>query len=429
MLRHLIPLRTSHDPREYDRDHQYHEKGPNDSGDHAHEGQQQNQGDECDNDQRHRLHVSHSYPFRKAIVRRKLVRPRYAGVVMRRLLVAGAMSVATVVAAGLPATGASATSTPAGVRVSAVVPSAIAPNLPLARLHFSAPTAASSLPPLVTRPALATQWQQIGPRDVQAVAVGALEPLTSYVIDTPTEVSCSNTCTVVTFQTHVASVATNLIWEAQLLAQLKYLPVSFTPGTVQSDAAQPVNGAYGWSYPNLPTVLQDQWSLGTDNVILRAAMMTFQSQSSLPVTGDANPTAWTKLVNAANAHRVDPATYDVVDVSKSLPEHLTLYVSGKAIFHTMVNTGITVDPTAAGTYPVYLRYLTQTMSGTNPNGTHYSDPGIPDVSYFNGGDALHGFIRASYGFPQSLGCVEMPFASAKTVFPYTPIGTLVTVQP
>ena len=42
------------------------------------------------------------------------------------------------------------------------------------------------------------------------------------------------------------------------------------------------------------------------------------------------------------------------------------------------------------------------MSGTNPDGSHYIDPGIPDVSYFNGGDALHGFIRASYGFPQSL---------------------------
>jgi hypothetical protein len=76
---------------------------------------------------------------------------------------------------------------------------------------------------------------------------------------------------------------------------------------------------------------------------------------------------------------------------------------------------------------VYLRYTTQTMSGTNPDGSHYSDPGIPWVSYFNGGDALHGFIRYSYGYPQSLGCVEMPFASAKTVWPSTPIGTLVTV--
>ena len=37
------------------------------------------------------------------------------------------------------------------------------------------------------------------------------------------------------------------------------------------------------------------------------------------------------------------------------------------------------------------------MSGTNPDGSHYSDPGVPWVSYFNGGDALHGFLRASYG--------------------------------
>jgi len=51
------------------------------------------------------------------------------------------------------------------------------------------------------------------------------------------------------------------------------------------------------------------------------------------------------------------------------------------------------------------------------------------VSYFNGGDALHGYIRASYGFPQSLGCVEMTYANAETMFPLTPIGTLVTVLP
>ena len=68
-----------------------------------------------------------------------------------------------------------------------------------------------------------------------------------------------------------------------------------------------------------------------------------------------------------------------------------------------------------------------TMSGTNPDGSHYSDPGIPWVSYFNGGDALHGFTRAQYGFPQSLGCVEMPLRGAGQVYPYTPIGTLVDV--
>ena len=46
---------------------------------------------------------------------------------------------------------------------------------------------------------------------------------------------------------------------------------------------------------------------------------------------------------------------------------------------------------------------------------------------FHGGDALHGFIRASYGFPQSDGCVEMPYGEAAEVYPYTPIGTIVHV--
>jgi hypothetical protein len=34
------------------------------------------------------------------------------------------------------------------------------------------------------------------------------------------------------------------------------------------------------------------------------------------------------------------------------------------------------------------------------------------INYFNGGDAVHGFVRASYGFPQSLGCVELPIPTA-----------------
>ena len=49
------------------------------------------------------------------------------------------------------------------------------------------------------------------------------------------------------------------------------------------------------------------------------------------------------------------------------------------------------------------------------------------VSYFNGGDAVHYFARGSYGSPQSLGCVELPYTAAKQAYPYLPYGTLVTV--
>jgi peptidoglycan hydrolase-like protein with peptidoglycan-binding domain len=347
--------------------------------------------------------------------------------VIRRFVAVGALTLVIATAAIPPIVSSGATISRVSVNVKVTVSPSLSANLPLLRLHFSAPTKARKLPPLITRPALTTKWEQIGPNDVQAVATSALAPLTNYVFRTPNTMSCAKTCSVTAYTSSIASVSTNLVWEAQLLAQLNYLPLNFTPGTPQSTPSEQVNGTFTWAY-NLPTTLTSLWSVGTNNVVLRAALETFQSQSNLPVTGQADPTTWSDLLTAVDNNHVDPATYDYVSVTEQLPEHLTLYVAGKVKFTTLVNTGIEPVPTELGTFPVYERFLTTTMSGQNPNGTTYHDPDIPWVSYFNGGDALHGFIRASYGFPQSLGCVEMPFASAETVFPYTPIGTLVTVH-
>jgi lipoprotein-anchoring transpeptidase ErfK/SrfK len=344
---------------------------------------------------------------------------------IRRLHVAGTLALVLVGSTLLPSLGASGATL---TRVAATLPSTLTANLPVMRLHFTVATKARALPPLVVRPALTTRWQQIGPNDVQAVALGTLRPSTTYTFNTPTQMRCTKTCAFLALVPRVASVSTNLTWEAQLLAELNYLPLTFTPGTNQSSPSEQVNGTFTWAYPNLPTTLSSQWSLGTNNIVLQGALRTFQSQSNLPVTGVADATTWADLVNAVNAHHVDPASYNYVDVSESSPETLTLYVAGHVKFRTLVNTGISVAPTALGTYPVYVRYVTTTMSGKNPDGSLYHDPGIPWVSYFNGGDALHGFIRSSYGYPQSLGCVEMTFDSAKVVFPYTPIGTLVTVR-
>ncbi len=66
------------------------------------------------------------------------------------------------------------------------------------------------------------------------------------------------------------------------------------------------------------------------------------------------------------------------------------------------------------------------MQGTNPDGSHYADP-VSYVSYFDGGEAVHYFPRGSYGFPQSLGCVELPLNDAKRAWPYLTYGSLVTV--
>ncbi len=163
-------------------------------------------------------------------------------------------------------------------------------------------------------------------------------------------------------------------------------------------------------------------------MILSGALMRFQEVHNMPVTGNMDTPTWLELLRAVLARQYNPTSYNLVYVQEALPQHLTLFQNGHATFSTLVNTGIAVSPTQIGTHAVYLRYTSQTMSGTNPNGTHYSDPGIPWVSYFYGGDALHGFIRSTYGWPQSLGCVEMPFVDAQTLWPQTPLGTMVTVQ-
>lgn len=114
-------------------------------------------------------------------------------------------------------------------------------------------------------------------------------------------------------------------------------------------------------------------------------------------------------------------------VQKGSPETLTLWMNGRVVLRSLTNTGIPQSPTPDGTWPGYLRYLSQDMFGVNPTGVPYNDPGVPYVNYFNGGDAVHGFIRSQYGYPQSLGCVELPIPSARIAWRYIRYGTLVTV--
>src|ERR1039458_8965607 len=187
-------------------------------------------------------------------------------------------------------------------------------------------------------------------------------------------------------------------------------------------------GRFVWRFDSLPAAFRAQWRVGTNNVILEGALMRFQSVHGFLVTGQMSSANWKALTEAVLKNQRDSMSYNMVLVSQTPPQRMKLYENGRVALTSPVNTGISAAPTQNGTFPVYLRYTTTTMSGTLPDGASYSDPGIPWVSYFNGGDALHGFIRSSYGYPQSLGCVEMPFTNAASLWPHTPVGTLVTVQ-
>jgi len=317
---------------------------------------------------------------------------------------------------------------PVVVTATAHVEAGTSPSSPLVQLMFSSPVTIAKLPPLTLSPAITTQWHQVSPTEVSATVSGSLPAIGRYRITVPTALSCATTCTVTHSGDVVRTLSPDVTFEDQLLAELHYLPVTFTPTTPSTDLTSETPGTFSWRFPALAPLLASQWSVGASNVVLSAGLMRFQGDHGLPTTGNLDPTSWhTLVVAAAKAEMAGPYAY--VDVTEHSPETLTLYSDGAAIFHTLVNTGIAQAPSSLGTYPVYLRFISQTMRGTNPDGSTYVDPGIPWVSYFHGGEALHGYIRASYGFEQSLGCVEMPFASAQTVWPHTPIGTLVTVRP
>jgi peptidoglycan hydrolase-like protein with peptidoglycan-binding domain len=283
-------------------------------------------------------------------------------------------------------------------------------------------------------PPLAGVWGQLSPTTLQFTSAGPLLPGSHETLTVPGGSAgvkgSQGQQLAAPFATSFTVADGSTLRLQQLLAQLGYLPVAFTataPLTAPQQEADPQPGDFTWRWPNLPASLTSLWTPGAENVVTRGAVMSFEDQHGLTTDGLAGPQVWSALLQAAGTGQGDTTPYGYVAVSQSLPESMAVYQNGAVAYTSTVNTGVPGATTAPGTYPVYLRYRVTTMSGTNPDGSHYSDPGIPWVSYFNGGDALHGFDRASYGFPQSDGCVEIPPANAAVVWPMTPIGTLVTV--
>ena len=356
----------------------------------------------------------------------------------RRVALLGALAViaAAAIAVGMivwPTTsksGSAAAATHGPLRVSAITPNgaSVSPDAPL-RVVFNNPIAANSPTPVIT-PGVAGSWVQLSPDEISFRAAAAMTPGRTYTVLVPatTRSTGGKTLGAQVLRRFTVAYGSTLRLQ-QVLAQLGYLPLRFVPAGPFSPASSAVQrGTFAWRWASAPQQLTSLWQPGNFTVITKGALMSFENDHNMTTDGVPGPAVWSALLHAVAVGDVTHATYNYVEVATSIPQTLTLYVNMRPIYQTLVNTGITQAPTAIETDPVYLRFTSTTMSGTNPDGSHYSDPGIPWVSYFKGGEALHGYIRGSYGWPQSLGCIEMPYDHAKVVFPYTPIGTLVTIH-
>ena len=314
------------------------------------------------------------------------------------------------------------------------------------QIELSAPLAADSPMPALS-PSVQGSWRSAGRALVFAPAL-PLPPSSHFTVTIPAGRDGLRAVTGGVLSTTVAAHFRTRAWAprrlAELLGQLGYLPLSWHPeylgeqvaGTGDAPgpwAAQqaalaysPPAGKFRWN-PGYPVALTSLWKPGTFNVILRGAVMAFESEHRMAMTGIPDQALWDAVLRAAAAGQDNRDGYTYALASKGRPETLTIWHDGRIVLSSAANTGIPVAPTGDGTFPVYLRYLYQVMRGINPDGSSYADP-VSFVAYFNGGQAVHYFPRGSYGFQQSLGCVELPYAAAEQAWPYLTYGSLVTVS-
>jgi L,D-transpeptidase catalytic domain/Putative peptidoglycan binding domain len=294
-------------------------------------------------------------------------------------------------------------------------------------------------------PEVAGKWTQPTPHTLKFVPAGFGVPLAADLkVELPEEME-------IVQADGSTKNASEVAWEVpagsetrlqQMLAELGYLPWKFTgeivaktpEAQVAAATTETPKGHFAPRWGNTPSGLKELWQ-DEREVLVEGALMSYQERNGLEVDGVAGPEVWEAIMKSVIAGDVKPEKgaangYSWSHVSESSPETVSIWHNGKWVLSGIsANTGIPGAETELGTHNVYLRYEETTMSGENPDGSKYVDPGIMWVSYFYGGDALHAFDRASYGSPQSLGCVEMALEDAAAVWPYTPIGTPVTVDP
>ena len=314
-------------------------------------------------------------------------------------------------------------------------------------VSFSVPVAADSPKPQL-RPQVPGSWSVQGNSLVftPTTAYGPLTRVTVAVPGGPRGIrSATGALLTGPVTQHFTTGAYGQLALAEMLADQGYLPMTFSPaynGATRGAAAMaepapasltaaglaydPPAGTFSFD-SGYPSMLQSMWNPNRPNVILRGAVMAFQSQHNMTINGSLTPQFWRALIQAQQSGEQNLNGYTYAVANKRLPETLTIYHNGHFVMRSLTNTGIPVAPTVNGTFPVFSRFRYTIMKGTNPGGSHYADP-VSFVSYFNGGDAVHYFPRGGYGYEQSLGCVELPYDAAARAYPYLTYGSLVTVD-
>lgn len=189
-------------------------------------------------------------------------------------------------------------------------------------------------------------------------------------------------------------------------------------GTVVST---PQEGVRGWKVNNTAAITE----------AALAALHAGQPYAGTFLYDSVEPTYQTRVIAAGAENLVYQAAPNEKWIDLNLSNNsVTAYVgSTVAMGQTYIVPGMPGMETPTGKFNVYLKYASQTMRGTNLDGTPYVAENVPWVTYFTGSIAFHGAPwRDSFGWSGpggSHGCVNMPVDAAQFIYNWAPNGTVV----
>jgi lipoprotein-anchoring transpeptidase ErfK/SrfK len=299
-------------------------------------------------------------------------------------------------------------------------------------------TPAPGSPRPTVSPKVAGVWSTNGDSEYFTPA-STLEPCSTYELTIPAAIQATGQTPLGKTRTLALQVACPPVKAfQQALARLGYLPYTFRsiygihfPGGAETrsmaahHAFHPPTGVMVANVHDAPPL-----DYGHLDETTQGALTIFEAAHGIEATESSsvsNTRIWESLLAAETAGRRDPSPYTFVTVSESEPETLEVHKGNHVVLSTPANTGVPGAETPQGIFPIYSRLTSTTMTGEDVDGTKYKVEDVPWVNYFNGGDAVHGYERASYGFPQSNGCVELPIEAAKTVFGMLALGDIVYI--
>jgi hypothetical protein len=155
-----------------------------------------------------------------------------------------------------------------------------------------------------------------------------------------------------------------------------------------------------------PGVLDEQTSL---------SVVAFQKLAGLPATGLPDAATFAALAAGKGVFPIkfpEHGRHVEADLTHQVVALIGAGGQVESIYDT--SSGKPSTPTAPGNFRVYLK-----TPGIN-------DKGMVDSSYFNGGDAIHGYAEVP-PYAASHGCLRVPVLDAPTIYDWVQIGTPVDV--